>query len=59
MICCAFVTPGLFPVTVAFRLASLLIKVDLPTLGIPNTIALIARGFKPLAFSFSILSFNT
>ena len=38
-----FVTPGLSPVTAAFLLASVLINVDLPTLGIPITNALILK----------------
>ena len=55
--CSALVTPGRSPVTAARRCARELISVDLPTLGIPTTIARIARGRIPLRFIRSSLSF--
>ena len=39
--CCDFECPGVFATDAALLLAILLIKVDLPTLGIPTIIALI------------------
>ena len=55
--CLPFVTPGLSPVLAVVLPTLLLIKVDLPTLGIPTIIALIGTNSLPLAFSRSILSF--
>ena len=54
--CCTLVTPGLSPTAVTLLPTKALIKVDLPTLGIPTIIVLIARGFKPLAKSFALFS---
>ena len=54
--CCCLVTPGLLPVCVILRFASLFINVDLPTFGIPTIIALLALGLSPFAFSRSNFS---
>ena len=52
--CRLFVTPGLSAVLAAFLLAKVLIIVDLPTLGIPHTMARKALGLIPRRFCFSI-----
>ena len=54
--CLPFVTPGLLPVFVTALPANELIKVDLPTLGIPPTMALTGRLSIPLALSLAILA---
>ena len=54
--CFPFVTPGLFPVLVQAFPARLLIKVDLPTLGMPTTMARTGRFRMPLFLSLSIFS---
>ncbi|MNI59052.1 hypothetical protein D3C73_1141950 [compost metagenome] len=56
--CCPFVTPGRSPVAAMLRPAKRLIKVDLPTFGIPTIRARTARGLMPLANCFSIFSFS-
>ena len=50
------VTPGLFPITATFLPANLLISVDLPTLGIPITKALISFLDKPFSSLFFWIS---
>ena len=52
--CLPLVTPGLFPVFVTALPANEFINVDLPTLGMPPTIALTGRLSIPLALSLAI-----
>ena len=54
--CFPLVTPGLLPVLAHALPAKLLINVDLPTLGIPTTIALTGLFLMPLFRSLSIFS---
>ena len=52
------VTPGRSPALADFFLATLLIKVDLPTLGMPTTMARTGRPTWPFSFHLAICSFS-
>ena len=57
--CLPLVTPGLLPVLAQALPAKALMKVDLLTLGMPTTMALIGRFLMPRFRSLSILSLQT
>ena len=54
--CFPRVTPGLSPAMAAFRPARLLMKVDLPTFGMPTAIKRIFRPLCPFRFHSLIFS---
>src|SRR3712207_5659596 len=56
--CLFLVTPGLSPTLAVLFLAILFIKEDLPTLGIPTTIALVVIFTTPFALNLSCFSFK-
>ena len=56
--CFPRVTPGRSPALADFFLATLLIKVDLPTLGMPTTMARTGRPTWPFSFHLAICSFS-
>ena len=56
--CLPRVTPGRSPALADFFLATLLMKVDLPTLGMPTTMARTGRPTWPFSFHRAICSFS-
>ena len=56
--CLPRVTPGRSPALADFGPATLLIKVDLPTLGTPTTMARMGRPTCPFSLHLAICSFK-